>query len=221
MRQTIIGFNRMLLDHLMFKSNDKVTKLVTGFIYFSLISPLFILKSSSIAIKLVILMGQIIVMYLLYLFLYLTIEIPNKVFFSEIGELCDRVESIFKSEFYKYNSFLADHEMPQIETFLNTNAIPQKNILFYWKYRLSTKSESIQTIAPIIGLLIFAAFRYPLFSDIFQKIINNFVSGKEIPYFKSGLEMLTYPYLFLIYHSNINRINFCIDKIEFLVEICY
>lgn len=55
MRQTIKGFNRMLLDHLMFKSNDKVTKLVTGFIYFSLISPLFILKSSPIVIKLAIL----------------------------------------------------------------------------------------------------------------------------------------------------------------------
>lgn len=89
----------------MFKSNDIGSKVVTAFIYITLISSLLILNSSPIIIRLAILIGQIVVLYLLYLFLYLIIEIPNKVFFSGMNELCDRVESIFKNEFYRYSSF--------------------------------------------------------------------------------------------------------------------
>lgn len=95
----------MLFDNLMFKSNDIGSKVVIAFIYITLISSLLILNSSPIIIRLAILIGQIVVLYLLYLFLYLIIEIPNKVFFSEMNELCDRVESIFKNEFYRYSSF--------------------------------------------------------------------------------------------------------------------
>lgn len=219
MGQIIRKFNRMLFDNLMFRSNDIESKVVTGFVYISLIFPLLILNFSPIIIRLAILIGQMVVLYLLYLFLYLIIEIPNKVFFSEMNELCNRVESIFKDEFYKYNSFLVDTKMPEIERIVNKNKIPEKDMRLYWKYRLSTKKESIQTIVPIVGLMVFAIFRHPLFNDIFKTVINKFINNKEISYFKASLEMLTYPYLFLVYHSNINRVNFCIDKIEFLEEV--
>lgn len=109
--------------------------------------------------------------------------------------------------------------MPEVETFLNEDEIPEKNILLYWKYRLFTKKESIQTIVPIMGLMVFATFRHPLWGDNFEIITNNFIKNNEISYFKAGLDMLIYPYLFLVYHSNINRVNFCIDKIEFLEEV--
>jgi len=216
-------YNKSLLKYILFKDKNLFSKIYMIMFYLLEIMLVLLLATKSIIIAL---KGFFIFnafMYLILMITFFLIEAPGRYIFKDTLKICERVEKIFKKDFYIYNKFLIDKKMPNINKMIYKKKLPDKKMLSLWKYKLSSRKETFQITLPIVALMLLGAFNIPIKSEIYKAFQNyvdiTLIEPIDKQYLKWIIQVFSYPYVFIIYHSNIDRINNAITKIDFLRDV--
>ncbi|MFL0269254.1 hypothetical protein [Candidatus Clostridium radicumherbarum] len=208
------------MKHILLKDEKISVKLYIIFIYILILasSILISIKSKFLAISFVLI--SVAFLYIIFFIVNFIFEGPVRFLFKNEIDICIRVEEIFNyAELKKYNTYLTDNKFPNINKLIYKDKLPKKEILSFWKYKLSSKKETSQVTLPFIVLLILALLNAPIKEYILNYIFSAPLKEYDIEYLKWIIQVLSLPYAFVVYHSNIERFNSCIIKIEFLKDI--
>ncbi len=216
MKTIFKNYNELLKENLLFRNKNLFSKIYVILIYGILFISLICIATKSIVIAVKLLFLSVIFCYIMWMILYIAMVAPEIYIFKNAIIICKRVEEIFKNEFYNYDTYLEDNAVLNLDSMLNKN-IPDKKMLSFWKYKLSTSKETIQITLPVVALMILCLLKVPVREDILN-IIKKYVQI-DTTYWKWILGAFLYPYIFIVYYSNIDRINGSLSKIDLLRDI--
>ena len=217
------SYNEELFKYLLIRDNNIFSKISIIIVYALILILVILLSTKSVLLGVKMFCLIVAFLYITWMMLYVLMIAPDRYIFKDTIEICERVEKIFKMGFSNYNTYLNDKKIPNINNIIYKNKLPDKKMLSFWKYKLSTRKETFQATLPIVALMLLSIVNIPIKGDILniiQKIVKvNFVQDVDVKYLKWIFQACWYPYIFIVYHVNIDRINNCISKIELLKDI--